>query len=164
MGRVLAPYGVAGWIKVGAYTETPDGLLEYGEWRLRAPDGDDWNAFAVLQGRVHSDVLVAQLVGIADREQAFALRGWDIGVPRSALPPVAEDEVYWSDLVGCSVINRDGLALGVVDGVTAHGAHPLLRVRPTDGGGERLIPYVPAVIDAVDMEARRIEADWQQDW
>ncbi len=113
---------------------------------------------------MHGDVLVAQLSGIDDREQAFALRGFEIGVPRSALPPAGTDEVYWADLVGFAVVNREGQVLGEVEGVTAHGAHPLLRVRRAGGGPERLIPYVPAVIDGVDVQARRIDADWGEDY
>jgi 16S rRNA processing protein RimM len=164
MGRVLAPYGVAGWLKVEAYTEAPDGLLEYEEWRLRAPGGNGWSVHTLAQGRMHGGVLLVQLSGVADREQAFALRGMEVGVPRSALPAAAEDEVYWADLVGFRVVNRESRELGEVASVTAHGAHPLLRVARKDGGPERLIPYVPAVIDAVDMPARRIEVDWGEDY
>jgi 16S rRNA processing protein RimM len=55
--------------------------------------------------------------------------------------------------------------LGAVAEVIDNGAHPILRVRPADGApGERLIPWVPAFVDAVDVAARRIDVDWPADF
>lgn len=164
MGRVLGPYGVAGWLKVEVFTEAPGALVEYAQWWLRPPGASQWLAFTCTEGRVHGDVLIVRLAGFNDREQAFAVRGCEIGVPRSALPAPAGDEVYWADLVGCAVSNRKGEVLGMVEAVTAHGAHPLLQVRSPGDGAQRLIPYVPAVVDAVDVAARRIEVDWGVDY
>jgi 16S rRNA processing protein RimM len=72
-------------------------------------------------------------------------------------------------LKGLAVVNRAGVPLGEVRGVVAHGAHPLLRVAAPDGAAneskdERLIPYVPAIVDRVDIEARRIDVDWEADY
>ena len=65
-------------------------------------------------------------------------------------------------------MNRTGVLLGEVRGVVEHGAHPLLRVVPGDPaageGHERLIPYVPAIVDRVDVAAGRIEVDWEADF
>lgn len=117
-------------------------------------------------GRMHADTVVAQLAGVDSREAALALKGSEIAVPRAALPAASANEIYWADLVGLDVVNREGVALGRVVGVTEHGAHPLLRVAPPEGaaGAERLIPYVPAHVDRVDLAARRIDVDWGVDF
>ena len=66
---------------------------------------------------------------------------------------------------GLAVVNREGVVLGAVAEVIDNGAHPILRVRPADGApGERLIPWVPAFVDAVDVAARRIDVDWPADF
>jgi 16S rRNA processing protein RimM len=84
---------------------------------------------------MHSGVLLVGLAGVATREDALSLRGAEVGVLRAALPRTKKDEIYWVDLEGLEVVNREGVALGAVAEVGAHGAHPLLRVtRP--GGGE----------------------------
>jgi 16S rRNA processing protein RimM len=93
---------------------------------------------------------------------ALALKGFEVGVPRSALPSV-QGEIYWEDLKGLAVVNRSGVPLGEVVGVVEHGAHPVLRVA-LEAGPERLIPYVPAIIDRVDVDTRRIEVDWEADY
>ena len=111
-------------------------------------------------------MLVARSTGVDTREAAAALKGVEVGVPRDALPPLAEGEIYWADLVGLDVREPRGRALGKVRGDRLDiGAHPLLRVaRRGRRRPERLIPFVAAIVDAVDVEARRIEVDWEPDY
>jgi 16S rRNA processing protein RimM len=164
MGRIAAPYGVKGWLKVAPMTALPDTLLSHSQWWLRRPGSDaGWQPCALESGRMHGKMLVAQLHGLADREAAAAFAGGEVGVARSALPPVAANEYYWSDLVGLAVRNRQGESLGRVAQVQEYGAHPVLRV-VDDTGGARLIPFVSAYVDAVDVAERRIDVDWQKDY
>ena len=169
MGRIAAPYGVKGWVKVQPLTSEPEALLGYPQWwvRRRGSEGA-WQAHTLESGRQHGATLLAQLSGLPDREAAALLAGAEIGVPRSALPPVAEDEFYWADLTGLTVVNREGVVLGEVAAVEDFGAHPVLRViRPQDrpqAQGTLLIPFVEAYVDRVDAAAKRIEVDWQPDY
>ncbi len=165
MGRVVAPYGVKGWVRVLPMTAERDTLLSHGQWWLRTRGGS-WQRHRVVDGKGHGAALLVQLDAIADREAAAALNGADVGVPRSALPQVGDDEYYWSDLVGLEVMNRQGHRLGVVAAVEDFGAHPLLRVVSSGsavGAGMR-IPFVSAYVDGVDRAARRIDVDWQEDY
>ena len=166
MGEVLGPYGIRGWLKVRSFAETPDTLLGYPTWWLKPARGAAWSEFRRQDGRLHSGVLVVTLGGVDTREAALAMKGFEVGVPRVALPATAEGEFYWDDLTGLAVLNRSGVLLGEVRGITQHGAHPLLRVeRPAaTPGPERLIPFVAAIIDRVDVGAGRIDVDWGADY
>ena len=166
MGEIVGPYGVRGWLKVRSYAESPDTLLGFPAWWIKPARGGAWAEFAQLEGRMHSGSLVVALGGVGTREAALAMKGCEVGVPRKALPPTADDEIYWDDLTGLAVTNRAGILLGEVAGVTRHGGHPLLRVARPPGapGPERLIPYVPAIIDRVDVEGGRIDVDWGADY
>lgn len=166
MGEVVGPYGVRGWLKVRSFAESPAALLDFGQWWLKPARGAAWKEFSRLDGRLHSGSLLVTLGGVDSREAALAMKGFEVGVPRGALPAARQGEIYWEDLKGLAVVNRTGIVLGEVRGVVDHGAHPLLRVGPAAGaaGAERLIPYVPAIIDRVDMEARRIDVDWGTDY
>ncbi len=164
MGRVLAPYGLRGWLKARTFTASPTGLLAYRAWWLGKDDGV-WREFTVLEARQHADTVVAQLDGLSVREQVGAWRGASIAVPRSALPPLGAGEVYLSELVGLTVVNRSGATLGRVTGVLETGAHPVLRVARDRGeSGERLIPLVPAYVDTIDLGLARIGVDWPLDY
>jgi 16S rRNA processing protein RimM len=166
MGEVLGPYGIRGWLKVRSFAESPGTLLNHSEWWLKPALGAAWSEFRRRDGRLHSGALVVALGGIDTREAALAMKGFEVGVPRDALPDAGEGEFYWDDLTGLAVLNRSGVMLGEVRGVAQHGAHPLLRVaRPsTAPGPERLIPFVAAIIDRVDVAAGRIEVDWGADY
>jgi 16S rRNA processing protein RimM len=164
MGKVLAAYGVQGWLKARTFTASPAGLLAYRAWWL-AKDDAAWREFAVLEARQHSGTVVARLEGLNGREEVAPWRGAAIAVPRAALPATGAGEVYLADVVGLMVVNRAGATLGHVTGLLETGAHPVLRVAREGGeGGERLIPLTPAHVDAIDLALARIVVDWQLDY
>jgi 16S rRNA processing protein RimM len=160
MGRIAAPYGVKGWVRVITFTEAPANLLDYAPWHLML-DGR-WQAVEVLDGREHSKGLVVQLAGCADRDTAAGFSGSDIGVYRSQLPAPDADEYYWSDLVGLQVFTTQDTLLGVVDHLIETGANDVLVIR---GEREHLVPFVRGqVIKSVDLESGVIRVDWDPDF
>ena len=165
LGEVAGSYGVRGWIKVRPFSMSPETLLRHPTWWLK-PRGGDWREYRQSDGRLHSGALVAALNGVNTREAALAMKGAQVGVRKSALPAAPDGEYYWDDLTGFTVRNRAGVVLGEVSGLTEHGAHPLLRVsRPAGAhGAERLIPFVPSIVDRVDVDAARIDVDWGEDF
>jgi 16S rRNA processing protein RimM len=162
MGRIGAPHGVRGAVKVRPESADPAALLGHGEWWLRQRGGDAWSAHRVQHLRTQGGWLIAEVAGVESREAAAALRGAEVGVPRDRLPALAEDEYYQADLVGMAVVNRDGATLGALREFIESGAHPIARVMGDDAR-ERLIPWVAQYIDGVDANARRIDVDWPLD-
>jgi 16S rRNA processing protein RimM len=162
MGRIAAPFGVRGWLRVAAWSEDPVTLLSYRTWSIRKK-GDAWRSVEVVEARPQSPGLVALLRGIGSREEAAALRGCEVGVPRAALAALKAGEIYWTDLIGLEVVNREGTALGRVAEVSGYGAHPVLHVTG-EGEAERLIPFVPSYVERVDVAGGRIDVDWQPDY
>lgn len=165
LGRVAGVYGVRGWVKVQSYTRPASNLLEYPRWWVQSQEPYEAR---VLEGRPQGAGLVAWLEGpgglpIEDREAAVALVGAELQVPRSALPEPPAGSYYWADLIGMDVAGLDGVPLGQVSGLLDNGAQDVLVVR--DGACERLIPFVRGpIIRSVDLQARRIEADWAADY
>ena len=83
MGRIVAPYGVLGWLKILPETELLNGLLDYDTWWLG--NDNDWRELTVLDAKIHNDVLVAKLQGIEGRDAALACKAQQIAVPRASL-------------------------------------------------------------------------------
>ena len=164
MGRIAAPHGVHGWVKVVPWSQDLAALIAHKVWWVKVPGTQTWREIEVVLARVHSNVLVAEFAGVGSREEAAVLRGSEIALPRESLTPPAANEYYWSDLEGMDVVNRSGVRLGRVAGLTESGAHPLLHVVSEAGTAERLIPFVPAHIDGVEVSARRIDVDWEEDY
>lgn len=162
MGRLGAPHGVRGAVKVRPESADPASLTTYGTWWLRRRNDPSWRAHSVRSVREQGEWLVAELAGIDSREAAGALRGGEVAIPRESLPALAADEYYQADLAGMAVVNRDGASLGALRDFLESGAHPIARV-VDDEGRERLIPWVADYVDAVDASGRRIEVDWPAD-
>jgi 16S rRNA processing protein RimM len=163
MGRLLASFGVKGWIRVKPFTASPETLLTYTTWWLAPAEGKEgWSAYRVTERQMHGTTIIAALEGVTTREAAQGLRGFVAGVPRKALPKTAPNEHYWADLIGLVVVNRAARTLGRVVGLVDAGAHPVLRVEGE--GGVRLIPLVPAYVDAIEPATGRIVVDWLEDY
>jgi 16S rRNA processing protein RimM len=161
MGRIVAAQGLQGWVKVQAFTEYLDSLLDYHTWYL-GKDKHPWREFKVLECNVHTKVLVAKLEGFADRTAAEKCKGMLIAVPRSSLPEKSEDEYYWSDLIGMKVVNLQDAELGMVESLIETGANDVLCVR--NENGEILVPFLAQVVQQVSMKEKLIRVDWQADY
>lgn len=158
MGRVVGSFGIAGWVKVKAFTESAEGLGEYGEWIVRTREG--WRAMELEEFEVHSKGPVAKLGGCDDRDAADAMRGFDVAVTREALGDAGEGSIFWVDLVGLDVVDTSGRSLGKVEGLFETGDTSVLVVK---GKSETMIPFVAEYVKSVDRVARRITVDWKAD-
>ena len=115
--------------------------------------------------RDQGDAIVCTAPEIPDRDAAEAMKGVRVFVSRATFPKTDDGEFYWVDLIGLAVVNREQAALGEVVGLIDTGPHCVLRVRPADpAADERLIPFVEAYVDSVDMPGRRIVVDWGLDF
>ena len=159
MGRVGAPFGIKGWIKVQPFSQTVDGLLRHPVWWL-GRDGT-WGTARVEGSAIHGRSLIAKLEGCDDRNGAAHLKGLDVAIPRSDLPANADGEYYWSDLIGLQVVNREGESLGRVMRLIETGASPVLVVH---GRRERLIPFAQPVVVSVDVAGGTLSVDWGADF
>jgi 16S rRNA processing protein RimM len=175
VGRLTQPYGLKGWIKVHSYTESMENLLAL---CLQKPEGcqifraEQWQPVTVEAGKRHGKGLILKLKGVETPEQARLYSGCDLAVPVSALPPLADDEIYWYQLEGLRVVvddpQRGELVLGRVDHLFETGANDVVVVKPCEGSiddRERLLPYLPRrVVLDINLAAGTMKVDWDPDF
>ncbi len=158
IGVISGVHGVRGWVKVHSFTQPREAILQYQPWLL----GPERRQVKIGEGRRQGKSVVAAIDGINDRETARALLDLEIAVPRESLPVLADGQYYWADLVGLEVVTVTGQTLGKVERLMETGANDVLVVR---GERERLIPYVPGqYVIRVDLQAGRLEVDWDPDF
>lgn len=160
MGRVASAFGIRGWVKIQPFSEFVDSLLGYKTWYLGYENGP-WREVNIAECEAHDKTLAAKFPDCPDRTAAEKLKGLLIAVPRSSLPAQDEDEYYWADLIGMSVLNQAGETLGVVAELLETGANDVLIVKGS--GPDVLIPFLKNVIGKVDLAARVIHVDWLAD-
>lgn len=167
VGKIGAPHGVRGWVKIQSFTESAANLLDYDPWYLGIDQGGSggaahWQVADVLEAQEHGKGLIAHFKGCNDRDAATLLRGQLIAVTREQLPEPQQGEYYWVDLQGLKVVNLEGTELGIVDHLMETGANDVLVVK---GERERLIPYVQGpIVKEVDINGGVIRVDWGTDY
>ena len=178
VGRIADAWGLKGWFKVLPHSADPEALFSSKRWYLQ-PTERGKAAFAgtqlmrIREAKVHSDTIVAVAHEMEDRDLAQALKGSRIFIPRSSFPTTELDSYYWVDLMGLSVINREGVALGIVKDLLSTGPQTVLVIEFTENLGdfeggektqERMIPFVSHFVDDVNLAEKRITVDWQPDY
>ena len=160
VGKVSGVFGIKGWLKIFSYTDDKENILDYSPWLLKKAGTD--KLLKVIDGAVQGKAVIALLEGITDRDQATSLLGYDIFIDYQQLPKIAEDEYYWSQLIGLNVINTSGVSLGVVDSLLATGANDVLIVK---GERERAIPFIQGQsVVTVDLQAGSMIVDWDPEF
>jgi len=161
LGKIVGVWGVKGWIKLHSYTRNRADISEYKTWYLQASRiQSEPTPVAVLNCREQGQGIVAQLDGIADRDQAMALRGHKILVRQRDLPKLPDGEFYWQELIGLTVSNKD-IEIGTVNSILETGANDVLVCKnKVKGQPDVLIPYTDQVVLEVDVDNGSMIVDW----
>jgi len=171
VGRIADAWGVKGWFKVISFSAEPEALFSSKRWFLMPTERGQKTfegvaRLSIKEAKEHSDTVVACAHDVLDRTAAEALRGSRIFVARSSFPTASTDEYYWVDLIGLEVVNRADESMGTVRELLSTGPQTVLVMDYMQDGKlqERMIPFVSAFVDDVDVNAKRIRVDWQLDY
>lgn len=158
VGEFGRAQGLKGEVRLKSYTGDPQAIAGYRP--LIAANG----RLLTLKGvrpapGAAPDMLVAQVDGVTTREAAEALNRVQVYMERSKLPlPDEEDEFLLADLIGLTVQNEAGEAIGTVVDVPNYGGGDLLEIAPMPNGPTALLPFTKAFVPHVDISAKRIVA------
>lgn len=161
LGRVAGAFGVRGELKLESWTEPRSAIFNYQPWIVVSPSGQE-STVSGVRGRDTGKHLIARFPDVDDRDVVEAMRGTEVYVARSSLPPPKPDEYYWVDLEGLDVKTVDGVSLGQVSHLFSTGSNDVLVTR---GDRERMIPFVqPEFVKFVDFDANLVIVDWDPDF
>lgn len=163
VGKIGAPHGVKGWVRITSYTEELDGIFDFSPWLLTVQG--EVKEYRVADWKHQSKALIAKLEGVTTRDHAEAIKNKEISVLEAQLPTLEQGDFYWRDLIGLKVHTESGYDLGKVEQLFETGANDVLMVKANIndafGAKQRMIPYLlEQVIKSVDMEAKIITVDW----
>lgn len=160
IGKIGKTHGIHGWLKLHSFTEPQNNIFDYLPWHFK--QGQEWQVLNIQDKKQQGDDLLIKVVAYDNPETARILTNAEIAVSRDRLPELSEDEVYWADLEGLTVVNQQGETLGLVDYLFETPANDVMVVA---GEKQYLIPYVSQqYILAIDWERRVITVAWEKDW
>ena len=149
IGRIVAPHGLKGEVKIKSFTEAPLDVASYGA--LMASDG---RKFMLTDARLQGDVVVVAIAGIADRTSAESLRGLDLTIERADLPEPDEDEFYHADLIDLPVMDASGAEVGRVAAFHNFGGGEVIEIRR--GAAGVFVPFTQKMVPTIDLKGGRI--------
>lgn len=155
VGAIMGAFGVHGEVRLKSFTSEPDAIGDYSP--LLTEGGK--REFKVQLTRQIPQGFAARLSDVRSREDAEALKGTKLYVPRDQLPSLPDDEFYHADLIGLDVVDTGGAALGKVKAVLNHGAGDILEIWQKGAKNTLLVPFTMAAVPTVDLKARRVVVD-----
>ncbi|MEM7433528.1 MAG: ribosome maturation factor RimM [Myxococcota bacterium] len=153
LGVVARPHGVGGELRVHVYNPESTLLEELAEVFVLGEPDEDPALVEVESTRRGPKTLLMRLRGVASREDADALRGAVLAVPREALPELEEGQYYHADLVGMVAV-VGSQTIGPVVEVLDYPSVDCLRIQAAGGFFE--VPMLPRWLDRVDVEGGRV--------
>jgi 16S rRNA processing protein RimM len=155
VGAIGGAFGVKGEVRLRAFTEKKVGIVAYGPLY-----GDDGKILLRPKSwRELKDGVAVVAAEVKSKEQADAMRGQRLFVPRSNLPPTADDEYYVVDLLGSRAEALDGTVLGDIVAVWNFGAGDIIEYKPPSGGPNVRLTFSKQAVPHVDLAAKRVVLD-----
>ena len=146
VGRVLAPWGIRGELRIDPLTDNPSRFRPGSLLRLRG------RPTKVARSRKSGRHLIAKLEGVDDRNAAEALRGEPLTISPEEAPPLSREGTYYHfQIIGIEVYDESGNCLGEVTEILRTGGNDVYTVRDSDGN-EKLLPAIADVVLDVDIE------------
>lgn len=159
VGAIAGAFGVAGEVRIKSFCSEPTDIATYGP--LSTEDGS--RSFQITLTRPVSGGLGARIEGVKTKEQADALRGTSLYVPRDRLPSLPDDEFYHADLIGLDACDPGGELIGKVTAIYNHGAGDIIEISPTRHKSALLLPFTTAIVPNVDLAAGRVVVNLPDD-
>ncbi len=150
LAAIAGAHGIKGEVRLKLFTDAPDNLTRHARF---VAGGRELEMVAIRAEK--PGMAIARFDGITDRNAAEALRGLQLAVPRSALPPLAEGEYYVADYLGMAVVDDAGTSIGTVKAIENFGASDIVDIA-LDTGGTVMVPFTSQV---VREEAGRLVVD-----
>ena len=158
LGKITGAHGIKGWLKIQSFSSPPENILNYPSWIINNQGEEDF--YSIEQGRKQNKKIVVKLENIDDRNTAESLINSKILILRSDLPKLSNENYYWSDLVGLSVLNSEETVIGKIESLIETGANDVM-VIITLKDERILIPFVMhEIIKEVSVEQNYIKIDW----
>jgi 16S rRNA processing protein RimM len=159
VGKLGKTHGVHGWLTLYSSTAPPENILEYKPLYWMTPS--EWQPINIDEIKPFGKNFLIHVVGIDNPEIAKKYTGKEIAILRQQLPDLKQDEFYWSDLEGLTVINQKNIELGVIDHLMATGANDVMVVT---GAKKHLIPFIRnQVVINIDLQAKIMRVNWDED-
>lgn len=152
IGKIIAPHGVRGLVKIKSYTDTPSALAEYSD--IYDKSGEK---ISVEVKSANKDMLIAYIENVESREDAEEISKTDLYITRDSMPALEEDDFYIEDLVGMQVMDNSNGHVGEIIDVRNFGAGDVLEIKFSKDGKKEYVAFTKKNFPTVDVTGRFVK-------
>ncbi|AOZ94197.1 ribosome maturation factor RimM [Paenibacillus crassostreae] len=159
VGKLVNTHGIKGEIKVLPITDFPEERFAKGKRLLLIPEGGKPSFWITIDSaRYHKNMYILKLEGYSNINEVEKYKGSMLKVSKDDLIELPENEYYYHDIIGCSVITdeNEDKPLGVITEIISPGANDVWVVKPTSGA-DILIPVIDDVVLDVDVNNKKVK-------
>lgn len=157
-GRFGSTHGVRGAIKVFSETDPAEALLDYQPWWVQTNEG--WQELTYTDPKVAAKYLLVTPKGCTDCDMARRYTNQHIAIKRDQFPDPEDGTYYWSDIIGCQVINHDQTLLGSVVDIYDQSGTDIFVIEDSNKNRTQ-IPHLEQYIKQIDIPNQTIAAHWE---
>jgi len=165
LGKITSPYGIRGWLKIHSYTDKKDNIIYYQPWIIHFHN--EYHEIKLEDWKTRASSFIIKIKGYNTRDESIKFSNTNI-IGDSSLFPILEDgEYYWTELIGCHVITKEGYNVGTVLELFSTGSNDVLVVHSSllKNKKKLLIPFInQEVIKTIDILSRYIEITWSKNF
>ncbi|WP_159714636.1 ribosome maturation factor RimM [Blochmannia endosymbiont of Camponotus nipponensis] len=163
IGIIAGAYGILGWTRIISFTEQDDDIFQYNPYFVMFQS--QWKLMYLDRWRLMGKRYIAKLQGISNRESAQLLNRCEMIVDETTFPCINDNEYYWKDLIGCTVITISGIVFGNIVNIIETTSNDILVVKMCQddfyGMKDCLIPFImERVIKNVNLVTHTVVVDW----
>lgn len=156
VGKIVNTHGIKGEVKVLSHTDFPEVRFAKGNKLMMIPaDGGPTQSITIESSRFHKNMYILKLVGYENINEVEKFKGNMLKVSQEQLVELPEDEYYFHEIIGCTVITDEDDELGVVTEILTPGANDVWVVQPKNGKSI-LIPVIDDVVLDVHVASKKI--------
>ncbi len=161
IARVGAPHGIFGHLRLQLFLEDPDSVYDFQTWFMKLGHESTFKPLTHFEISEKGNQFYIQFPPITDRDEAKRFTHAQLAVPRADLPALLEDEFYWDELIGLTVVNQRNETIGTIESFIETGAHDVMVIRKADKTQE-LIPYVYShIVKQVNLSDKIMQVEWE---
>ncbi|SMC67086.1 ribosome maturation factor RimM [Sporomusa malonica] len=157
IGKIVAPHGVRGDVRIFPLTDFPDRFHD-----LKAVFVDDVGQLQLESARPHKKFILLKFAGIDTMDDAARLSGKLIKIGRKDAVKLPEGQYYVFDIIGLNVFTEDGEPLGVITDVLQPGSNDVYVVEQPDKR-ELLLPAIKDVVKKIDIAGKQMVVKLQEE-
>lgn len=165
LGKISSPYGIRGWLKINSYTDKKENIISYQPWIIHL--NNEYHEIKLEDWKTGKSSFIIKIKGYNTREESSKFSNTNIIGDSSVFPLLEDGEYYWTELIGCHVITKEGCNLGTVLELLSTGSNDVLVVHSSliKNKQQLLIPFIKQeVIKTIDIFSRYIEITWEKNF